>query len=265
MSGKRPGKKSKSSPKKKPVDPAAAAAKKERRAKAAALREEQRRKARRTAMLKQVGLVTVAGAAVLGLVLWLVFGRTPDEVDPPKGFDDAGAITVGNADAPVTVTLVEDFSCPHCAQAEADNAELLAGYAAGDEVKVEYKPIAFLDSHSSDDYASRALNASVCVVEEDPENWTAIHQALMANQPPQGEGLSDDRLTELATAAGADESTVSQCIDDRLHDDWIEWTTHRAQSADDFSGTPMILVNGDKVGSPTPDAIDAAVQEALAE
>lgn len=262
MSGKRPGKKP---AKKKPVDHEAVAAKKERREKAQALRAEQLRKARRRSLFKQVGIVAVVALVAIGIAAAVLMNRKVDHVAAPPGFDEDGGISVGAEDAPVTVRMVEDFSCPHCADTEADNRDLLTSYAEGKDVRIDYHPIAFLDGHSSDEYATRSLNAAVCVVEQDPKNWAAIHESLMENQPEMGgDGLSDDRLVELSTEAGADRDTVKKCIDDRAHEDWIEYTTYRAQEEDDFAGTPAVYVNGKRLDDLSPDAIDAAVQEQLA-
>ncbi len=131
-------------------------------------------------------------------------------------------------------------------------------------MRLDFRPIAFLDEMSSTEYSSRALNAAVCVAEESPDNWFAMHNKLMEGQPAEGgSGLSDDDLVGLATASGADADTVGKCIDDRPHEDWIDYTSHRVTKSDDFGGTPTIMVNGTVVEG-TAEAIDSAVKDALA-
>lgn len=261
MSGNRPGKK-KQHQKKKPVDPAVAAAKRERRAQAAADREAHKRKVRRKRMLIQIGIVTAVTVVVAGIAYAVIKSRTPDYAAPPAGFDDDGGITVGNPDATVTVTMVEDFACPHCATKHDETKELFAEYAAGDDVRIDYQPIAALDSRSSDDYSSRALNAAACVVGDDERNWSTVHDRLMANQPSLGSGLSDRQLADLAADAGAESDSVGSCIADRDHQDWIDYTTHRAKAGDDFAGTPAAYVDGERVDVDAA-AIQAAVEDAL--
>lgn len=261
MSGKRPGKKPVN---RKQADPEAVAQKRERRAKASALRAEEKRKTQRRAMLKQIGIVGGVAIVAVAVVVAIMIGRTPDYVAAPPGFDEDGDITVGATQAPVTVTVVEDFSCPHCASTDALNRRLFDSYEAGEDVRIDYRPIAFLNEYSTTEYATRALNAAVCTVGEDPESWNGIQRSLMDEQPSQGSsGLSDDRLVELAVQAGAERASVTQCIKDRTHEDWIKHTTHRVTNESDFAGTPAIMVNDKLVNSPTPEKIDAAVQEAL--
>lgn len=264
MSGKRPGKKKPVN--RKQADPEAVAQKRKRRAKATALRADQKRKAQRRAMLKQVGIVGGVAVVAVGVIVAVMMGRTPDFVTAPPGFDNDGDITVGTRQAPVTVTVLEDFSCPYCARTDALNRQLFDSYEAGEEVRIDYRPIAFLDEYSTTEYATRALNAAVCVAGENSENWSAIQRSLMDEQPSQGSsGLSDDRLVKLAVQAGAEQASVTECIEDRTHQDWIKYTTHRVTNESDFAGTPAILVNDKRVSSFTPEAIDAAVQEALAQ
>lgn len=260
MSGKRPGGK----PAKKPGDPEKVAAKRDRRAKAAALREEQKRKERRKKILIQIGTLAVVAAVAIAVTIGIMKAAEPDYVAAPEGFNKDGEIFVGNPDAPVTLTLVEDFQCPHCAATHAQTKDLLDQYAEGDDVKIAFQPVAFLDSMSSTDYSTRALNAAVCVAEEDPDNWFAMHNELMENQPAEGgDGLPDDQLVEMAVKSGADSGTVSTCVDDLDHEDWIKYATNEVTDDADFQGTPSVFVNGERV-DPTKDAIESAVNDALA-
>lgn len=260
MSGKRPGQK----PSKKKVDPEKVAAKRERREQAKALREAQRRKEQRKKMLIQVGVIAVVAILALTVTYFVMKGNEPDYAASPEGFDDDGIISVGNPDAPVTVTLIEDFQCPFCAAVHAETKDLLEGYAEGDDVRLEYHPIAFLDEMSTTEYSTRALNAAACVVEDDPANWGTMHDSLLENQPAEGSsGLDDATLVDMAVAAGADRDTVEPCIEDRANEDWIEYSTFQVTDADDFAGTPAIFVNGQRIKNPNSDAIESAVQNAL--
>ena len=203
------------------------------RARAAALRAEQQRKERRRSLAIQGVVVAVVGLIVVGVTVGVLKQRDEKAASEsaPTGFDASGAVVVGAASAPVKVTLVEDFACPHCQAFESANKDLFESYADGEDVSLEYRPIAFLDRASTDEYSSRALNAAACVVADDPANWSSIHQLLYANQPAEGgSGLTDDQLTDLAVQAGADESPVATCIEDRSYDGWVQATTSRTTS-----------------------------------
>lgn len=236
------------------------------REKAAAVQAEARRRERRRNLLIQGSIVVVVAVILVGITVMVLQAREDATAreQPPAGFDDNGGIFLGAASAAVTVTLVEDLACPACQAFEAQNKELLDSYAASDsDVRLEYRPIAFLDRVSTDEYSSRALNAAACVVADDPANWAGIHQLAYANQPAEGgPGLSDDQLIDLAVQAGADEAAVTTCIEDRTYDDWVEATTSRTTSESFFSGTPTVLVNGTKVEDVSAAGIQAAVEAA---
>ena len=71
---------------------------------------------------------------------------------------------IGNSSAPTTIKMYEDFQCPICKEFEAaTGAQVQAAVAAG-KVKVDYHMVAFLDSHSTTNYSSRALNAAMAVL-----------------------------------------------------------------------------------------------------
>lgn len=237
------------------------------RATSAALREQQRRAERRRSVLLQggVGLALVA-VVVLATVAILSSGdEAPAPGVAPEAVNNDGAIVVGNADAPVTVQVVEDFQCPACRAFEAAAGDLLEQYAASDDVRVEYRGIAFLDRASTTEYSSRALNASACVMSEGTEVWKEFHDQLFLQQPPEGtDGLTDQTLIDIAVQAGAEEAAVEDCITGGEFRPWVQQTTQAALE-DEVSSTPTVFVDGQPLASNSPAALQAAVEEALAE
>lgn len=237
--------------------------KQEARAKAAAVQAEARRRERRRNLLIQGSIVAVVAVILVGITVMVLQARDDAAARsaPPVGFNDNGGIYSGAEDAAVTVTLVEDFACPHCQAFEQENKDLLDSYAAGNDVRLEYRPIAFLDRVSTDEYSSRALNAAACVVTDNPAHWSSIHQLLYASQPTEGgPGLTDEQLVDLSVQAGADESKVATCIEDRTYDGWVKATTKSTTGESFFSGTPTVLVNGTKVEDVSAAGIQAAVE-----
>jgi protein-disulfide isomerase len=241
-------------------------------------REQQRReleerlaretKARRQRNVIAGVVVAVVLAAAVGIGLAVQGDRSaPAAGDPgvaaPAGVSAGGvpgAFVVGNPDAPVTVTVYEDFQCPACKQLEQLTGPTLAGLRDAGTVKVAYHPIAFLDEASTTDYSSRALNAAACLLDQHPEGFQQLHDALFAEQPAEGTaGLTDARLTELVAAAGAPGATA--CLSDRQFGDWVRQVTEQS-SVDGVRQTPTVRVNGKDVDNPTPDGLTAAVRAA---
>lgn len=206
--------------------------------------QERRRSIRVQALVGALVVVLVVGVTIVVLAT-----RGSDEpAAVPPGLTSDGAIRFGAADATVTVQAVEDFQCPACQQFEAALGSTLAEYRASDDVAVEYRPIAFLDNASSTEYASRALNASMCVLADaGADAWMTMHESLYAQQPAEGTaGLDDATLASMAVDAGADEDAVGPCITDRRYDDWIQQHTDDVMSSG-VSSTPTVSVNGTQV------------------
>lgn len=235
------------------------------RVRSTAIIAEQKRKEKRRRILLQFGVGVAVVAAVLGTTVAVLKSQDAGPaVAAPPNMTDRGGVVVGNPAAPVTVTVVEDFGCPHCGAFEAEASSLLAGYEAGDDVKVEYRGIAFLDRAFSTEYSSSALNASACVAANSPaEVWKKFHQALFAQQPAEGSaGLATDVLVDLAQGAGATAGTVPGCITGGTYLDWVKAQTDSTLGKDGVEGTPTVFVNGTKVEQTSAAAIEAAVAQA---
>jgi protein-disulfide isomerase len=237
------------------------------REKAAALRAEQaRRDARRRSMIVTGAVAAVLALVVAGFVLVQALQRDAGSrtaaATPSTGAD--GSVVVGRADAPVTLAVYEDFQCPACKAFEDANHDQLSRWIDDGTVKVEYRPIAFLDRASTDDYSTRALNAAATVLDLAPDGYRSFHDALYAEQPAEGgPGLSDDRLVELAVAAGAPRAEARAAIEGLNYGPWVASVTERA-SKDGVNSTPTVVVNGTTVADRSPAGLAAAVQAAKA-
>ncbi len=235
-----------------------------RAAEAAARAQAQRR--RRTA----IGGVAAAVAVLVALVIVVVVQsqRTDSSADagaPANTVTDATAVRVGAVDAPVTVTVYEDFLCPACKSFEDASGDTLAALVADGTAAVEYAPVAILDRYSEDEYSTGALNAAGVVADAaGPEAFLAFHDLLFVNQPAEGgAGLSDDELIDLAEQAGAAGERVETGIRDRVFEDWTRQVTDAA-SRTGLTGTPTVLVDGEVLDLPTPQGLEAAVRAAAA-
>jgi protein-disulfide isomerase len=158
------------------------------------------------------------------------------------------SVVRGKAGAPVTVVLYEDFQCPVCKQYEEWLGDTITADVDAGTIKVEYRPIAFLDRASTTKYSSRAGETAACVLDQNGvDTWVKLHQLLFANQPEENTaGLSDSELADLAEQAGADKSAVESCQSDGTFDGWVVAATDAA-SKDNVTGTPTMRVNGQDV------------------
>ena len=247
-------------------DKAATAAKRDaRRARterARAQAEERRKAAKRKEQLTRFGLV----GAVLVLIVggyFLFTNLDSDKPDtPPEGASGDYGLVVGEADAPKSIVIYEDFLCPFCGDLEQTVGDQLDAAVEAGEVKVEYRPLPFLERIS--DYSPEAANAFAVVLEESgPEVAKAFHDLLFDNQPSEdGPFPSKDDLVDLAVEAGADESDVRPGIEDMAFEGWVD-AAGEAASKDGINSTPTVFIDGQKAeGQTLADIAEAMVGSA---
>lgn len=182
----------------------------------------------------------------------------------PANLGANNSIVVGEASAPVTLVAYEDFQCPACNQFEQLNATQIDAWVKAGTVKVDYRPVAILDRASTDNYSTRSLNAAGALINSTPSAFPAYHKALYAEQPAEGgPGLTNQKLIDLAVAAGAPKAAMTTAVNDETYKGWTVRATEQA-SKDGLTGTPRVLVNGTEIKEPTAVNLKAAVDAAAA-
>jgi protein-disulfide isomerase len=245
------------------------ATREDRQAKAAAMRAQAARaEARRRSLIVGTALLAVIAVAVAVFVIVqnskhssaAAGGSTPANIGP------GNSIVVGQASAPVTMIAYEDFQCPFCDKFEQANQIQIAAWVAAGSVKVEYRPIAFLDANSTDNYSTRSLNAVAALVNSTPSAFPAYHKLLFANQPSEGgPGLTAKQLVDLAVQAGAPRAAMSSAVNGETYKAWTVRVTDAA-SKDKVNATPTVRINGKDVPGKTlldPAAFKTYVEQAI--
>ncbi|HEY0400786.1 MAG TPA: thioredoxin domain-containing protein, partial [Blastococcus sp.] len=157
-----------------------------RRAAEAAARARAERR-RRTVLGGVVAAVAVLVALVAVIVVQTHRTSTSANAAVPANTVDGTVISVGSADAPVTVDLYEDFQCPNCKAFEDSSGKTLAQLVSAGTVQARYHGMAFLDTSANGNYSTRALNAAAVVVATaGPNAFQAFHDLLYAHQPAEG-------------------------------------------------------------------------------
>lgn len=243
----------------------ARASRQARQEKVEALRTQAARAEARRRSLIVAGVVAVV--VVIAVVLFVVIQSARRDASTSGGATPANvasgnSIVVGDAGAPVTLVAYEDFQCPACRDFESTNRSQLQAWVEGGRLKIEYRPVAFLDRASSDEYSTRALNAAAAVVTSAPQAFPAFHTALFMQQPEEGgAGLSDQKLTELAVQAGAPRSAVERAVTDQTYRGWTARVTEAASKAG-VNQTPTLIVNGKELPDYAPATVRGAVEAA---
>jgi protein-disulfide isomerase len=232
-----------------------------------AARAEQMRKEREKADRKQRNVITIAIVAVV-VALIAVGGyaihktssenSVSDKYVVPKnvtnkkdfGFDYSAVDAGGKAGAkPVTVVLYEDFQCPICKAFESANGTFLDDQVKSGAITIQYRPYAFLDGSSSTKYATRAMNAAMCVLDKGGvAAYKKMHDILYTNQPEENTaGLPDSSLIDFADQAGV--TGLKTCIKSQKFAPWVVKAKGNVQKAG-INGTPTVVIDGKTVTGP---------------
>jgi protein-disulfide isomerase len=226
---------------------------------AAAIRQQHERseRRRRTAVVSGVVVGVFALVFAIGYAVQSSRDTTGEQATPPSGAVDRYAVPRGEASAPVTVTVYEDFMCPHCAAFEAEAGQMLAGYADSGDAQLRYHVMAFVDDYSVD-----AANAYAAVLDTaGPEAAGEFHDRMFRTLAS-GATPSDEELVALAVESGATESEVAAPIEELAFEQWVVNATDAA-GKDGVHQTPTVMVDGEPVEYATTRELASAVEDAI--
>jgi len=198
----------------------------------------------------------VSGLVILGLVAAIIVAvvkaaggdNSPapatGEVIAPKNLTPNGSIPVGEASAPVTVEIYYDYMCPACGEFEAANGDELDRLLEEGVVRIQLRPISFLDRTSNGtEFSTRSANAVATVADAAPKSAWDFHTALYGQQPAEGsDGLSDGQIADIATDAGVPADVVDQFTDETFRA-WVASVTKQAFDSG-IQGTPTVKIDG---------------------
>ncbi|MCF6521569.1 thioredoxin domain-containing protein [Streptomyces sp. JJ36] len=205
-------------------------------------RERDRQRAKRLRALKVTGgAVLVLGVAALVGVAVAVTGKGGSEST------DAQPVSTGASDAPVTMTVYEDFRCPACAQFEKQFRGTVNELRDAGKLRVDYHLVTIIDGNLGGQGSARAAGAAMCAHDENA--FVPYHDVLYANQPPEQNDAfaSKDRLLKLAREVpGLRTVQFEKCVRDELKRGRVE-RTNAAFLDSGYNATPTVLIDGKNV------------------
>jgi protein-disulfide isomerase len=222
------------------------------RARLAAEQAAARNRDRRILIAMVAAFVVIVVAVGIGFQAWRT-SRSPSATPSapasasPVTITNERPIPLGPPEAPVTITLYEDFHCPHCADFEEEFGPTITQAQESGKARVELYPMSFIDEGSV-----TAANAMACAAEAG--FGQAYYLGLFANHTLQ---WSDPQLIELASKVGGTPSeTFKTCVMRRAHADWVS-SINAAADTNGVAQTPTMLINGKEVdiASLTPEAL----------
>jgi protein-disulfide isomerase len=191
-----------------------------------------------TAALSLTGLAALAGFSPFRLIVDALAQSTAD-IAKPVSLPD---MTLGAANAPVTITEFASMTCPHCAAFnETVFPKIKSEYI--DTGKVRY----IFREFPLDDIALAASAMARCVAGDDAAKYFALVDTLFKTQ---NDLMSAPLATinRIGTQAGSSEQAIKTCVDDdpstrkKIVDD-----LKYAHEVLKVSSTPSFFINGEMV------------------
>jgi len=226
------------------------------RAAAAAKRQRQRRI---VLLVVVISLVVLIGGGI-AFQAWRTLrapSAAPTTGSPsltPVAVTEGKPIVLGTAEAPVKLSLYEDFHCPHCAEFEEEYGPVLSDAQDSGKAALEVYPMSFIDAGSA-----AAANAMACAAEAG--FGSQYYQGLFANHTLQ---WNDDQLIELAKQiTPVPGEAFETCVTSRGHAGWVD-SINAAADAKGINSTPTMFLDGTRLdlASLTPEALQTKIEEA---
>ncbi|HLJ89455.1 MAG TPA: thioredoxin domain-containing protein [Candidatus Angelobacter sp.] len=188
-------------------------------------------------------LVTPDGKNALVVADIIPFGADP--FAPARSLLQGAAGPARGAQSPV-ITIVEfsDLQCPHCKAAQPVLEKL-----AGDFPQVRYVFQQFPLPASLHPWAAKAAAYSDCSAQGgDKESFWKYTDSIFENQGGIALATADDKLKELATAAGLDAAKIATCAAAPATEARVRKSLELGQSLE-VNETPTVFINGRRVKS----------------
>jgi len=194
--------------------------------------------------------IIVAGALVAGALFFAGRAAAPAQTGteagaeqnvPPVTADDH---ILGNPDAPVVVIEYSDIECPFCKQFHVTMQQIMDEYGKDGKVAWVYRQFPLAQLHPN---APRLAEASECVAELAGNSafWNFLDGVFAV--APVNVLFPLDRLNEVATQAGVDQTAFTQCLDSGRNQSIVENQFNDA-IATGGQGTPHnIIIAGDQI------------------
>ena len=230
------------------------------RARLAAEQAAARKRDQRILIAVIAGFVLVVVAAGIGFQAWRTT-RSPSAAPSssvsgatPVTISDGRPIVLGSPQAPATISLYEDFHCPHCAEFEEQFGPVIREAQESGAARVELYPLRFIDVGSA-----AAAHAMACAAEAGfGQNY---YLGLFANHTLQ---WSDEQLIDLAAKIGGSPSAAfTTCVTSKAHAGWVSSIAAAAEK-NGVTATPTMFIDGELVDikSLTPEALRTMITSA---
>jgi protein-disulfide isomerase len=239
------------------------------RQRAQQMREEQAKKTRRNRQFMVFGgaLVVVVVVALIAVLVQvhsanaaLKFIPENTVADTTGGVStaDSMAIPEGDSNAPVKMTVYEDFRCSACGEFESTFHTTYEALVKAGTLEIYFHPVDLIDTMDNSEGEStsgsiHAGNAAACA--QNAGHFEAYHDILYANQPQETDDSFSSNTTLINYAkqvSGLNTASFQSCVNSGKYFNWIKKNYSDLSQIDGGqASTPTIYVNGKKYTLPS--------------
>jgi protein-disulfide isomerase len=199
--------------------------------------------------MKLVVLLTIVVLVVVAAVV--IISNNKDDTTTTKTANQPsieGQPTLGEKDAPVTVTEFGDFKCPSCkAWGEMVYPQLVKDYIDSGKVKLSFINVLFHGEEST-----LASIAAESVYKQAPDSYWDFHKALFNEQPEGHDTLwvTPEKILEVAKAfPEIDLKTLEEDMENQSTMDQVNIDEELVKEFN-IELTPTIMINGTIIEDP---------------
>ena len=209
--------------------------------------------------------IITAVVAILAIGGVFLFSRGQDGTTGPAAtgsLELEGQPVLGDADAPITMAVFEDFECGHCATFEETVfPEIEREFINTGQVKMVFVNHPLPAGQNS----FLAANASECALEQSEEAFWDYKTVLYRSQRPGQNWATASNLVSLAEqyVPALDSEALATCIEEDRHADLVQAERDMGAAAG-VQGTPAVFLNGEVVTDPRLEGLTAAIEAVLA-
>ena len=202
-------------------------------------------------------------AAAVAFVIYQQLSNRGGGASSTNSIDYSIQPSLGSDDAPVKVTMFEDFSCPHCATF----TEEVLPRLKDDFLESGQAEFFFVNNQFLGPDSTVAGVASECAYQQDEKLFWDYKTVLMRAQ--RQVNYNAKGLSELAAnVPGLDVAALSTCIEENRHVEAVTADLEMGRALG-VTSTPTVFVNGEMVkngsrSDPSYDGISKAINAALA-
>lgn len=175
--------------------------------------------------------------AIAGQIL--PFGENPFAPAREK-LHAADGPTLGSKTPAIEIVEFSDLQCPHCKSAAPILEKLAADFP---QVRITFQQFPLTGIHP---WAMRAAKYADCAAKANPEAFWKYIDSVFENQGGIAQVTADDKLQQLATAAGLDAAKVSACAASPEAEARVNKSLQLGEALD-VNETPTVFVNGRRV------------------